>query len=253
MSIVPQEYGPLIGAGKEAEVYGAGDLVLKLYRQSASKASAFREAAALSIIEGLDLPAPKVQGVCQFHGRWGLLMTRAEGQTFGETIMLRPEELANRLHMLAKLQAQIHVHSGKGLAGLKARLRSDIEGGMKLPGTTKRSLLNRLERLPDGDRLCHGDFHPWNVLGSVDGTMVIDWLDASRGEPAADVCRTYVLLHHKFPMIAEAYLEVYTEVSALEKQAVLAWLPLVAAARLAEGVPDEVESLLEFVEAAETN
>ncbi|WP_308495210.1 hypothetical protein [Micromonospora purpureochromogenes] len=33
-----------------------------------------------------------------------------------------------------------------------------------------------LDGLPDGDRLCHDDFHPGNVLLAVDWTAVIDWV-----------------------------------------------------------------------------
>src|SRR5215475_12266456 len=32
--------------------------------------------------------------------------------------------------------------------------------------------------MPDGDRLCHGDFHPLNILGNTLDPMIIDWLDA---------------------------------------------------------------------------
>src|ERR1044071_5794670 len=43
-------------------------------------------------------------------------------------------------------------------------------------------------------RLCHGDMHPSNVILAPDGPMIVDWFDASRGEPVADVARTCLLL-----------------------------------------------------------
>ncbi|WP_326912771.1 hypothetical protein [Rhizobium johnstonii] len=64
------EIGRLLGSGKEAEVFEYGALALKLYRPAASKASSFREAANLSILERLALPAPKVHAVGEFDGRW---------------------------------------------------------------------------------------------------------------------------------------------------------------------------------------
>lgn len=39
------EIGPLLGVGKEAEVYEFGELALKLYKPGVPKTSAFREAA----------------------------------------------------------------------------------------------------------------------------------------------------------------------------------------------------------------
>jgi hypothetical protein len=71
------ELGELLGSGKEAEVLLRGDHVLKLNRRGASKASAFREAANLAMVERLGLPAPMPLGVMQVHQRWGVLMTLA--------------------------------------------------------------------------------------------------------------------------------------------------------------------------------
>ena len=78
---------------------------------------------------------------------------------------------------------------------------------------------------------------------SWDRRAAIDWLDASRGEPAADVCRSYVLLQPLVPEIASAYIDAYSRVSGQDRDAILKWLPFVAAARLAEGVP-EMDALI---------
>jgi len=43
-----------------------------------------------------------------------------------------------------------------------------------------------LRELPDGEALCHGDFHPRNVIVDGDELTIIDWVDASSGPPAAD-------------------------------------------------------------------
>jgi Phosphotransferase enzyme family len=54
--------------------------------------------------------------------------------------------------------------------------------------------IDGLKNMPDDDRLCHGDFHPLNVLGEASQPFVIDWPDACRGDPTGDVCRSYLLL-----------------------------------------------------------
>lgn len=40
--------------------------------------------------------------------------------------------------------------------------------------------------MPDGDHLCHGDFHPRNVLGEALQPILIDWPNACCGDPASD-------------------------------------------------------------------
>ncbi len=78
--------------------------------------------------------------------------------------------------------------------------------------------------------------------------MVVDWLDACLGNPLADVCRSYVLLHHVMPDRAMDYVEAYASATGAEVGAILAWLPAMAAARLAEGVANENEELLRLAE-----
>jgi thiamine kinase-like enzyme len=97
---------------------------------------------------------------------------------------------------------------------------------------------------PEGDRLCHGDFHPWNILGPPGRAIVVDWLDACSGSAEADLCRSYVLMKPPAPQLAEAYLSVCEAMGLANRGDILAWLPFVAAARLAEGVTDGVEALM---------
>ena len=88
---------------------------------------------------------------------------------------------------------------------------------------------------------------PWNILGSPGQAIVVDWLDACSGSPAADICRTYVLMKPPAPQLADAYLAVCEATGLATRADVFAWLPLVAAARLAEGVADVVDTLMEMV------
>jgi hypothetical protein len=83
--------------------------------------------------------------------------------------------------------------------------------------------------------------------------VVIDWPDASRGDPAADVCRSYLLLKLHFTQIAAPYLDAYCRASGMRRQTVLRWLPYVAAARLAEDVPSELDAILEIVDSVALN
>jgi aminoglycoside phosphotransferase (APT) family kinase protein len=45
-----------------------------------------------------------------------------------------------------------------------------------------------------GDKLCHGDFHPANILCTAKGPVIIDWSAATRGTPTGDVARTASLI-----------------------------------------------------------
>ena len=45
-----------------------------------------------------------------------------------------------------------------------------------------------------------------------------------------------------------AYLEAYADVSGESRERILGWLPFVAGARLAEGLPDDEDSLIEMAD-----
>ncbi len=241
------ELGHILGSGKVAEVFEYGSMVVKLYKPAAPKRSAFREAANLAVVESSGLPVPPVRGVQQFGDRWGVIMGRADGTSFAEGMRRHPDLTDTFLQEMALLQLRIHGLPGTLLASLKAKLAANIQQAAVLGDQRQADLLSRLALLPEGERLCHGDFHPLNVMGRPGDEIIIDWLDACRGDPAADVCRSYVLIKHADAEIASAYVDAYVGISGESRERILGWLPFVAAARLAEGVSDEADELMAMV------
>jgi len=189
---------------------------------------------------------PAVWSVQQISGRWGIVFDRVRGSSFAEQMRGDPTTLPRYLEILAQLQARIHAHQAHQFGSLKVRLATRIAGARLLDEPRKQLLLDRLADMPEGDRLCHGDFHPINVLGEAAQPLVIDWPDASRGDPAADACRSYLLLRLHARDIAEPYLDAYCRIADVPREKIMDWLPYVAAARLAEDAPDDLERLLKI-------
>ncbi len=97
-------------------------------------------------------------------------------------------------------------------------------------------------------RLCHGDFHLFNLIMSENNVTIIDWVDASSGDIRADICRAY-LLYSQFSMeLADQYLRLYSDKSGLAKEDIFQWAPIIAGARLSEIVCTEKnERLIEII------
>lgn len=237
-----------LGAGKVAEVFAHGEYVAKLYFEAAAKREVFREAAILSAIETFGLPTPRVIEAGQFDGRWGLVMTRAPGKPFLEAMLADAAVIPPHLDAMVRMHRQIHSHAIPVLPPHKAKLADALGRAPRLGDKRRAQLIDALDALPTGRRLCHLDYHPLNIIGTPDDAIVIDWLDASSGDPAADVCRTLVLLTPHVPQVAEAYVDAYVAASGVTREAVLAWRPVIAGARLAEGVPEE-DYLMSLAEA----
>jgi len=239
--------GRLLATGNVAEVFESGDRVLKLYKSPAAKAVAFREAGIHAAVEALGLPVPSIRGVEQVEERWGVLFDRVSENSFAERMRRAPDEIPDCLDRMARLHIKIHHQVVVPFASVKLRLGSRIKETMHVAPARKKGLLEGLAAMPDGDRLCHGDFHPLNILGDIDDPLVIDWPDACRGDPAADLCRSYVLLVLHAKELAAPYLDAYCQIGDVSRDAALAWLPYVAAAKLAEDVPGELDGLRQLL------
>lgn len=241
--------GPLLGAGKEAETYAYGEHVLKLYRRPEQRSVAFGEAAILAIVARHGLPSPAVFEAGQYGGRWGLVMARAPGEPLGHLAAADRALIPAALDAMVRLHVAVHACIESDLAALKPRLAARIARVSGIEGHRDK-LLAMLAALPDGNRLCHGDFHPLNLMGPPGALTIVDWPDATSGPPAADACRTYLLLLPHLPDLARSYLAAYVQASGIAATAILAWLPVLAAARISESVPNE-EPLLRRLAAGE--
>ena len=104
------------------------------------------------------------------------------------------------------------------------------------------------DSMPKHIKLCHGNFEPKNVIINDEGTYVINWGSARQGNASADVARTYLLFCLNNPDLAEAYLDKYCVKSGTSKQYVQAWLPIVAAAQLIKGKPEEKDLLMKWID-----
>jgi aminoglycoside phosphotransferase (APT) family kinase protein len=98
------------------------------------------------------------------------------------------------------------------------------------------------------NRLCHGDFHLFNLIKADNRVIVLDWVDSSLGDIRADVYRTYLLYLHFASELAELYLQLYCKKSGMKMTEVFQWAPIIAAARLSESVGlENSEQLTEII------
>lgn len=192
--------GQLIGEGRPAEVFAWGDAqVLKLYRAGWSADEVNREARLIQMAHAAGLPVPDVAEVMEVDGRTGIICEWIEGLSMQKTIEASPMAGARLAPQLAELHARVHALRALDLPSQRQRLESQIRMAEVLPEPARRRALQTLAERPDGDALCHGDFHPDNILLTRRGPVIIDWFTATRGDPLADVANTRLLLRYGVP------------------------------------------------------
>lgn len=257
--------GPGLGAGREAEVYAWGaDAVLKLYRPGFAGHQA--EAAALIALDGHHI-APRLLDVVDRDGRPGLVLERIAGTDLLDLLRHRPWRVLTLARALAQTHLAVHdVAAPADLPDVRQVLAARVEEA-GLTAELRGFTLRLLDGLPSGDRLCHGDYHPGNVMVDGDRVAVIDWPNSARGVPEADHARAVLLLRWADPdpgsppvtrgviaagraLLARGYARAYASGAGHPLRDVESWLVVQIAARLSEGIDGERERLVGLLDGA---
>ncbi len=195
------ELGQLIGQGATAEIYAWGeDQVLKLVFPSWPRIAVESEAQAARVAAEAGVPTPAVGEIIEVDGRLGVVFERVDGPSMTEQVVRHPWQLRRAARQSAELHAGIHACKVPQLISLKDEVRWNVEPTDLLDADVKGGILRRLERLPDGGSLFHGDFYPNNVMMSPRGPLAIDWSAGRRADPLADVARTWALIRMSIPL-----------------------------------------------------
>jgi aminoglycoside phosphotransferase (APT) family kinase protein len=153
--------GPRLAAGRDMVVHALGDD--RVVRQAADARSLVVEAQLMEHVRSAGYPVPRVFRV----GPGQMVLERVEGPTMLEDLGKRPWKLRAHARMLADLHRRLH--------------RIEAPESLRAFPVAGRSVL-------------HLDLHPGNVMLSPDGPVVIDWTNVARGDGAADVALTWMIL-----------------------------------------------------------
>jgi len=257
--------GQLIAEGRTAEVYALGeDRVIKLFFEWCPSHWVQQEIEIASVISLMSIPTPKIINHLEIEGRQGIIYERVNGSSMLKLSITKPWLLFQFARQLAELHTEVHKNKVTDLPAQRVSLVGVIQQLEGLPPDLNSSVLKLLDGLPDGNTLCHFDFHPDQVLITDNGPVVIDWMTAQQGHPLSDVARTCVIL--KFGQVPygswvmrmivniwreffyrtyiNRYLELHPGVSMGE---IANWMIPIAAGRLNEEIPGEREPILRFL------
>jgi len=255
-----KQLSPPIAEGRTAEIYAWNEgQVLKLYHDWCPPHWIEDESKVAHAIHIAGIPSPAVGEILEVNGRRGLVYERLTGRSMLEDITVHPWIFSKHARLLAELHSQINQLSISGLHSYHEGLMYTIRGAPHLSDDLREQVLRRLSELKDGDHVCHGDFHPGNVLLTERGPIVIDWMTARRGNPWADVARTNLLLsigaksagrqikpiiRLLVDMYRRIYLNRYARLNPSLEDELSRWMPVIAAARLDEKIERESQALL---------
>ena len=224
------------------------DNCVKVFNADYSKADILNEALNQARVEELSLNVPKIKEITKVEGKWAIVTEYIKGKTLQQLMDENPEKKNEYLSKFVDLQILVQNNTCPLLTKLKDKMNRKIKLA-DINAMTKYDLHTRLESMPKGNALCHGDFNPSNIIIADDGkAYIIDWSHATQGNPCADVARTYLFFWFAGDLHgAENYLNLYCEKSKKTPKDVQRWLPIVAASQSVKGNEKEREFLLSWV------
>jgi len=260
------EHEQPIAQGRTAEIFAWNEgRVLKLFRAGFTRQSCDHEFNIAQAISRSGVPAPIAFEQIEVDGRHGIVYERVEGQTMLRELTAHPERLVELAQLMADLHAQVHQHKAHGLPRSRDKFEWLLEQA-PLSDAQKSEIARRAAALPDDDCVCHGDFHPDNILLTPAGPRVIDWNNANSGNPMADIAWTSLILRKgEAPPGSEAqvaeiqtmrikfhdvYLQRRLALIPDAQQQLNNWLLPVMLARLADNIAEERENLLRMIDQA---
>ena len=255
-----------IASGFTADVFTLNhDKVLKLFFEGWDVNYIENEYHIDSLIQSYSIKTPKPYEMVTVGNRTGIISQKLQNITMKDKI----NEDKKKSFEFAKVLAQEHykinsiTDTKKGLSEQKEAYIRVIESRTSLNNHQKNKLIQLLKSLPDGDKICHGDFHPYNLLYHDDNIYIIDWIGALRGNPFADVAGSYLIINtmgitaesnlsffqskvssiliNKF---ADIYLKEYIRLSNCSMSDIKKWIPIRAATYLDFGLPEKVNNQL---------
>lgn len=191
----PKEPGKLIGMGATADVYEWGtDKVIKLFHSGYPVEAITREYYNALAVKHFTFAKAVAYELKTLPNGFGIVYSRLQGESLLDYVM-RTGDVIGTANYLVDLHQQI---LSCQLAGettkVKDFLHECILNSKQAESSASKEMLRLVDLLPDGQTLCHGDFHPGNVIITEQGPAVLDFMNVCRGDALYDIARTLFLI-----------------------------------------------------------
>jgi uncharacterized protein (TIGR02172 family) len=260
--------GVLLAEGACAEVYawGDGSRIVKVAKPNTNLFALQRELRLCRIAAALGLPVPQPHDLIEIEGRYGIVLERVAGETMlqrfaSAAAAVDPSQAADNVDYLsaaltARMLHRVHKETAEDVPPQRASLERDIRRSPHLSDTEKDAVMAQLDRLPERRQLCHGDPNPGNFIIRDGVVVILDWNNATLGNPEADLAEYVLMLRYAtlpsntplpvaqlFDAIRERSIDLfvaqYEQLSGIGAAHIEPWIAPIAARKLAvDGIGD---------------
>lgn len=255
----------LIAKGGEADVYDIGDgKVLRVLRNQNGR-SFGTEKELFPLLGKHHISVPTVYEYIETDDMIAITMQKISGISMLDQLRHHPFQIIHGIEKFAGMHAHLlNIHSGGKLYSIH-----DIVSRLTLQASFLDQKLidfvwKLLKELPVSDCLCHGDFHPGNILIQDNTCYIIDWGAAYCGNYVSDIAHTYLLMTN-VPMIpgqnrmqhaiisgighfmSKTYLKQILKLKEFSLSDFSKWTVIMALKRVCYGMPSEKSARIKYI------
>ena len=257
--------GNLIGSGATADVFDwTENTIIKIFKDYESDEAIEREINNTKTLENCCFKFPQFIQKLQYEGKRAIVFEKVIGKSMMKQMEARPFAYRKFAKKLAQLQFLIHKNHVNGIREQKPYFKERISRAKDLADDKKEKLYQLIDNMPEGNCLCHSDFHPDNILCNENGDYIIDWADCCNGNVCADVARTILTLTtaelpenvSRFTKIiimfirnrfSTIYTKEYLKISGKTRKQIDEWQVAVAAYRLCAAKKTEKSAIYKII------
>ncbi|MBT2214864.1 phosphotransferase [Virgibacillus dakarensis] len=198
--------GAPIAIGNTAKIYLHENKIIKVFNNYLPDTESLYEAYKQEHAYSCGLFVPKILDVTKIDGKQAIIMEYIKGRTIGDILSENMEQAEYYMNISIDIQQKIHMIIANSLEPMSEKLSRQIKSAPNLDKRHKFALMQKLKAVTFEERLCHGDYHLFNLIMSEDKVTIIDWVDSSAGDIRADIYRTYLLYSRFSIALADVYL-----------------------------------------------
>jgi uncharacterized protein (TIGR02172 family) len=256
----------LLAQGGQSDIYEfENDKIIRVPRRFEDHERIQYEFNVYRSLTGCEIDIPEVFELIEIDNVPCIIMEKLSGVSMLDSIRNCPFTIFKKTIDLVKLHLGVlSLKAADTIYSEKDRARKCILLNDMLDENSRQIALGILDELPDGNSLCHGDFHPGNIINHNGKYFIIDWSAASRGDYLSDIAHTYILLKvvPRIPqigivfhfiqkilgnMILKKYIKTIFKLKSFDWVCFSKWIFIKAIERSIFGLPSEKEQLIKFV------
>ena len=198
----------LVTQGGEADIYSiANDKILRVIRNRKGKTFE-TEKHLFPILAEHHIKVPAVYEYIESEDMLAQVMQKVDGSTMLEQMQRNPLKLTQEIKKLAGMHAKLlEIQSDCGLHSIDTIFNYFTSKPSCLDNKLINFASKILKELPAKNNICHGDFHPGNILVQDHAYYIIDWSGAYRSDFISDIAHTYLLMAHVPEVPGQSHLQ----------------------------------------------